>query len=123
LNRIIEIAPGQTLPRVELAQHVPAFGIVRMRRETNGQLTPLLRTWEPEVRLTKDLPEQLGLELDYRTLSRLAASGSALLDKPAPRLTLISIPSLVAHMDECADPEFWTPERTARFNAARAEGI
>lgn len=123
MSRIIEIAPGETIPRPELAKHVPEFGIVRMQREANGQLTPMLRTWKPEVRLTKDLPGKLGLEMDYRTLLRLAIAGFIESRRPAPRLTLISIPSLVSHMDACRDPEFWTPARITAWNAANAEGL
>lgn len=123
MNRIIEIAPGVTLSRPQLAAATPEFGVVRMRREANGQLTPMLRTWKAEVKLTKDLPEQLGVEIDYRTMLRLAAAGFISTRRPSPRLTLVNIASLIEHMDACQDPEFWTPARMKRWNDANTESL
>lgn len=120
-RHLIRIAPDAK-PTENLAERVPTIGVVRLARDPKGRLIPMLRTWKPEVRLTKDLPAQLGIEIDYRTLCRLISAGFIRARRPAPRLTLVSIESLIEHLDLCRDPEFWEGENLERYQLAQAEG-
>lgn len=117
----IEVAPGVRIGQ-RIADHAPKYGFVRLRRNADGTLTPMLSTWGCHIPLTMDLGERLGIHVDYRTFKALIGGGFIRAKKLSPRRTLIEVESLHHHLLECEDPEFWTEERIARYQAAEAEG-
>ncbi|MBB5351087.1 hypothetical protein HNR46_001321 [Haloferula luteola] len=113
-RNIIPIPPG-------LIPGIPSLGVVNLVRQKDGSLIPMLRTWKPEVQLTKDIPSKLGLELSWRNLRIAVRAGFIISRRPAPRVTLIRIDSLMNYLEESADPEFWTPQRTHEWELAARE--
>jgi hypothetical protein len=120
-TRLIEVAPGQwTAPAIE-PDDVPRYGIVRMMRQTDGRYLPVLKHYGQYVRMSRDLPEQLGFRgLSSMTLYRLCSAGFVCSSKPGPGVILVDVLSLAEHIEAARDPEFWTPERRKCWSDACA---
>jgi hypothetical protein len=117
-NTRVQLAPGQesgvSVPR----ESVPRYGVVQLMRQTDGTYIPVLKTWSETVRLTCNLPHELGLDISYNTLTRLVIAGFISGQRIAPETTLIDLESLVAHMEACRDPEFWNAKRIEQYRQA-----
>jgi hypothetical protein len=112
----VQIAPGTGTHTLIPRSSVPRYGVVRLLANQDGTFDTSLLTWGEMRRLTTDLPAKLGLDISYNTLKRLVFSGFVAGSRPAPNTILIDLGSLATHMEACADPDFWTPSRVARFS-------
>lgn len=123
--RAAEIAPGIYAPSEALPREVvPRYGICQLMRQADGSYLPVLKGWAPKWKLVTD-PEKiraaLGIAINYRTLIRLWRAGFIAASMPGPSTTLIDLASLTNHLNATQDPEFWTPERRARYSATVGE--
>jgi hypothetical protein len=114
----VQLAPGQESRIPVPREAVPRYGMVQLMRQTDGTYLPVLKTWSETVRLTCSLPNDLGLDVSYNTLVRLVTAGFVQGTRIAPETTLIDLESLVAHMEACRDPEYWTPARVQKYREA-----
>lgn len=121
-TRLVEIAPGQWAAGDIHPSDVPRYGLVRLMRQTDGSYIPVLKQHSQYVRMSHDLPEQLGLKgLSPKTLYRIIAAGFVASSRPAPAVILVDLLSLSEHVEAARDPEFWTPEKRRRWSDACAE--
>lgn len=87
--------------------------------EDGGEVTI---DWACHVRCGRDLPRDLGLDLDYKTLLRLIKGDFIAAAQPTPRNFLLDLTSLHRFLHDVRDPLFWTPDRKRRYQEARAKG-
>ncbi len=121
-TRLSEVAPGQWAAQTIHPDDVPRYGLVRMMRQADGTYLPILKHHSQYVRMTRELPEQLGLkDLPSRTLYRIIAAGFVAHSRPAPNVILVDLVSLTEHVQAARDPEFWTPMRRKQYSDACAE--
>lgn len=116
----VQVAPGIEIAR-RLVDHAPHYGLIRLRRDPEGTLTPMLSTWKAGVRLTADLGERLGIGLSHRHFTILIRAGFIRAKRPAPRTTIIDLESLHQHLLACEDPDFWNEENLNRWKLAEDE--
>lgn len=115
----VRIAPGEYLPVLPKHQEIPLCGYITYVSAGDGKFVPRVRVWEQYVKLVEETPENLGLgKIDVKTLLRLGVAGFFKIRRLTPRVTMICVPSLLAHIDATSDPDFWTPDRIRRYSAA-----
>lgn len=119
---LVQIAPGQWAVGNIHPDDVHRYGLVRMMRQTDGRYIPVLKQYTQYIRVTRELPEQLGLKgLSPKTLYRIIAAGFVASSRPAPNVILVNLFSLAEHVENARDPEFWTREKRKRWSDACAE--
>lgn len=120
-TELVEAAPGVYVAPSVAPEDVPRYGICHLKRQADGSYIPVMKQFARHSRMAADLPERLGLEgLSTRTLYRLIAAGFIAHRRPAPNVILVDLASLAKHLEECADPDFWTPRRIALFRSSEA---
>jgi hypothetical protein len=105
-----EIAPGKHAVVKLPAAMLQTFGMVKLEKRPDGSFYPLLQTWEQEVRLTDDLPEKLGLDIDASTLRVLVYAGLIPGSRVTPFVTWINMQGLLDHIEATRGDlaaEFW----------------
>jgi hypothetical protein len=119
---LVEIAPGEWAPGPVDAMDVPRYGLVWLMRQTDGSYLPVLKMHSLYVSMSHELPSQLGLKgFPARSLYRLISAGFVASTCPTPANIMVDLGSLAQHIEAARDPEFWTPERRARWSTAIAE--
>ncbi len=102
-----EIAPGQTiignLPK-ELRPQIIATLLVPQGDGSYRASGKLRADW---VKLTSTLPAELNLDVDAKTLRRLAVAEIIESRHPSPNSMELNLHSLDAHLEGCRDPEYW----------------
>jgi hypothetical protein len=115
----LHVAPGtigKTLPAD--VRKLPALGIFDWIANRDGTYTPSVRVKEAWLRVSE--AEKLPLGVSAEVLFKLIKGGFVMGSAPAPHSTIVNIPDLLRHIEECAeDPAFWTSERKKRY----AEGM
>ena len=113
----LTIAPGQEVVDIP-REAVPRYGFVQLVALPDGTYRPVLKSWNAMVKLTFDLPKQLALDVAHDTLSRLVRAEFISGRYISPSNCLIDLNSLYEHLEACRDPEFWNPQRRARYQQA-----
>lgn len=118
----LEIAPGRMCEALTFRQ-VSRYAIAEFIPAAPGEYRPVARIKNATVRVTSVLTEKLGLGSDTSTLRRLIRGGFVEGWHMAPRVYVVDLQSLQAHMErvrKCADEgtDFWTEENLTRFRSA-----
>ena len=100
---VCEPAPGRRVALVD-AESLPTHGIVKMLRQTDGRYLPVVTRYGKLVRLSDQLPRELGIEIHPRVLKRLVSSGLVRGSRPGPDTLLIDLGSLLDHPKRTQDP-------------------
>ncbi|MES2707139.1 MAG: hypothetical protein V4726_11115 [Verrucomicrobiota bacterium] len=82
------------LPREAVGQ----YGLVKLVLLPDGTLKAIWKSWNATMRITRDLPRRLGLDVDFGTLHILVRSGIVRGSKFSPFTTLIDLDSLMTHI-------------------------
>lgn len=96
---------------------VKRWALVEMIPQGDGSYRPdLVEDWSTWARLTRDLPQRLGVPgLSYTTLYRLVVGRWIEAVQPAPDTILISLGSLMAHLRRTVRGDdgqsWWTDEK------------
>jgi len=123
VNVRVQYAPGKftniDLPR----ESVGSFGYVKTVLMADGSVVPLWKTWSNTMKVGRDLPAKLGLDVHVDTIRCLIQAGIVTAGKFAPSTTLVNVDSLIRHLiATMKDSEsYWTPERQAAYAQARKE--
>jgi tryptophanyl-tRNA synthetase len=119
---LAETTPGQYEAPSIHAGDVQHYGLVWLMRHADGTYTPVLKGHSQHVKLTRELPQQLGFkDLSYRGLLRLVTAGFVASSRITPDVIHIDLASLVEHMQATRDPEFWSKANRRRYSDASAE--
>lgn len=116
-----EIAPGKVIKTKVPRECLNSYGLVRLARQPDGRQMPELKTWQQWVRLTDDLPERLGLDMDSDTLRVLCYAGFVKASRPSPFVTLLDVQSLLDHLEATTGDNaatWWTEERRIQYRQA-----
>jgi len=108
----VEVAPGERYAGIP-ADIVPKVGIVRWTPVGDGTYRPRLQVLDTWVR-TSELP-QFGIHIPRDTIGRLGAAGFIEISQLSPRCPSVTMESVLAHIESCKDPEFWTEARVAKY--------
>ncbi len=110
-----QLAPGKFEACEFIPDDAPRYGMVRLMRQTDGSLLPVLKLFGQYRRLA-GLATELGIrDLSQRTLDRLVETGFIQSIRPSPSVILVDMESLCQHLENTRDPEFWTPRRRAQY--------
>lgn len=125
----VEIAPGVHRllePNLVPPDAFPRYGICEFVRRPDGSFIAIARTHGQLIKLTENIGQELGVknkdsEGFYKFLKRAIWAGfvTAVCQ---PDAYYIDQHSLFAFLRKIRNPGFWTPERKARYRAAR-DGI
>ena len=107
-GRPIEVVPGKSVMPAPEDLDLPKVALVSWQKIGPSEYRPVVRIHERWVRLTQDLPEKLGMGIDYKTLMRLIKAGFIASRRPGPNTTVIDIESWFSHLLATSDPEFWS---------------
>jgi hypothetical protein len=72
--------------------------------------------WSALVRSTENLPRELGIDIDAKTLLVLREAGFITAVQITPDCRLWDLSSIHRHLTDASDPDFWTPARVHRYN-------
>lgn len=117
----VEVAPGKmalmNIPRKKVGK----FGLMKVVIRGDG--TPLIvwKSWHTKVKLTRDLPAKLGIDVHVETLRALVYAGIVDGVKFSPSLILIDLDSLAHHMEQATGAgarDYWTAERQDAYSQA-----
>jgi hypothetical protein len=103
----IQVVPGKNIQPAPEDSKLPKVALVSWQKIGPGEYRPVVRIHERWVKLTCDLPEQLGMGIDYRTVMRLATAGFIASRRPTPNSLLLDLESWFTHLEATKDPEFW----------------
>lgn len=123
VNVRVQYAPGKftniDLPR----ESVGSFGYVKTVLMADGSVVPLWKTWSSTMKVGRDLPAKLGLDVHVDTIRCLIQAGIVKAGKFAPSCTLVDVDSLIRHLIACMkDSEaYWTLDLQAAYAQARKE--
>jgi hypothetical protein len=98
------------------ADITPKVGIVRWVPAGDGTYRPRVQVLENWIRTTH--APQYGVHIRPETLVRLGNSGFIDIVQTSPGHNAISLESLLAHIERCRDPEFWTEARIAKYRTS-----
>lgn len=117
-----ELTPGAfEEPAVHNAD-VQRYGLAWLMRQADGRYLPVLKGHSQHVKLTRDLPAQLGFkDLSYRGLLRLVTAGFVASSRITPDVIHIDLASLVAHILATRDPEFWSRANRRKYSDVSTE--
>jgi len=116
-GKTIQITPGLSVQPAPLAA-VPAFGVVEWTRLADGRFEPKLLVHSEWFKLTRDPSKQLGLPVSRDTLLRLGRAGFIQLRRFTPFEIQVNLQSLIEHLENCEEDDFWTPERIEQYREA-----
>ena len=113
----IEVAPDKYQPADGIIPRdaVPRYGFIQLMRQQDGRYLPTMKSWGETVRMSVDLPETFGLDVDYNTIMRLIKAGFLRAKAIAPNSFLLDLASLWEHLEACSDPDFWTAKRRQQY--------
>lgn len=123
----VEYAPGKTCQVPCPEGQAPKFVLARLRAKPGnpGEFIAEPYVFEPYVRLTSKLPEQLGLDgLTYYVLRRLMAAGFIQYRSVTPQCNEINLASLYdfLHATRSDAPTcFWTKSRILKWSESAAK--
>jgi hypothetical protein len=115
ISATMQLAPGEKFADVP-PDILPKVGIVRWIPSGDGSYRPKLQVLEIWVRVTH--AHLYGITIPRDTLVRLGNAGFIELSQPSPGHTAVNLDSLLAHIEACKDPEFWTETRQAQYREA-----
>lgn len=118
--RTLQVAPGEFMAPDPKVDEVPRFGIYKLVPDGRGGFRPVFDCTPQRVRLSRDLPRQLGLSITQATLKVLCAGGFVESSRPTPRVILIDLGSLCKHLEAAEDPAFWTEAKLKQYSDAKA---
>jgi hypothetical protein len=123
VNVRVQYAPGKftdiDLPR----ESVGSYGYVKTVLMADGTVVPLWKTWSGTMKVGRDLPAKLGLDVHVDTIRCLIHAGIVKAGKFAPSCTLVDVDSLIKHLvavmkDSAA---VWTDEKQLAYSEAWKE--
>lgn len=114
----VELAPGREVVMRLPREAVGKWCLTRIMLDGEGRLRVHLPSISRTVKLTKDLPGRLGLDIDVMTLRTLVYAGFVASSRVSPLCTLVDLDSLMRHIEATRNRDFWTPERVARYREA-----
>ena len=71
---LAEVAPGVFVGNLP-SQHTPRYGLVKYVSDKKGGMTSVVVTWSGLVKVSKTLPEKIGIQLNKKVLRALVYSG------------------------------------------------
>jgi hypothetical protein len=116
-GQTIRITPGLEIQPAPIAA-VPAFAVVEWISKPDGTFRPQLTTHAEWISLTDEQQSIPGIPASRSTLLRLGRAGFVKLRRITPLWVQIHLPSLIEHLENCEDPEFWDDKRTERYRRA-----
>ncbi len=118
IRKKVEIAPGKNFVTIP-PENVPTIAIAKLVPQGDGTYKAIASIQRRYVRLTRDLPSNLGIGVDYNTLKRLIISGFVRGGKVSPSAYYVDIISVFEHVEKCFnDPEYWTKQRLLSYKRA-----
>ena len=120
-GRPIEVVPGKTVMPAPDDLDIPKIALVSWQKIGPSEYRPVVRIHERWVRLTQDLPEKLGMGIDYSTLQRLIKGNFIASRRPGPSAITIDLESWFAHLAANSDPEFWSLRDDPKTNLTNKE--
>jgi hypothetical protein len=126
-DNMTEIAPGFWVGDIP-PPDIPPVGFVAWAPAPGqpGLYRPAVRTFQPRIRLTKDIGTKLGVHLPdgdggsravYDTIRRLIMAGFIRAGQMGPGGVELDIQSFWSHYQLTQRPGFWTPERRRQYRA------
>jgi hypothetical protein len=123
-----EVAPGVFASAIP-PEMLPRRGFCSFVRKPNGDLTPVVKTLNRTIRLTRGIGKQLGIALEedgsrgapesvYLAIHRLIKAGFLKAKPLTEGGYRLDLESFWRFWDEL-DAEFWTDERREKMKAAR----
>jgi hypothetical protein len=111
----VEVAPGETLADLP-EKAAPKVGIVKWIPQGDGTYRPKIQVLENWIRTTH--APLYGVHIKPETLVRLGNSGFIELTQTSPGHNAVNLESVLAHVERCKDPEFWTSARIEQYRTA-----
>lgn len=116
----IRISPDETV--ADWPDHIPVpsrIGVFEWSAQADGAYKPKIRLQNKMVKMSLDVPEELGLGCSYKTLRRLMIAGFVASEQVSPGQYAFDLQSFYQHRAKVrADPEFWTGANLRRFMEA-----
>lgn len=116
-SNLTEIAPGVFIGDIP-QKEMPRYGVTKFVKDKEGKIHGILRTWDGMAKITKKLPEQLGVNLSSRVLRTLVYAGLVKGSRPTPFITEIDLADLARHRAHSSKPNFWNERRRSAYNLA-----
>lgn len=116
----VQVAPGEFTTIERPRDAVERYALVKLVL-VEGVPRFVLRTLSETVRITRDLPRKLKLDVDIGTLHVLVRSGMVRGCKLTPSSTMLDVHSLVEHINNTTGErarEFWTAEKRRAYREA-----
>lgn len=120
----VEVSPGK-VATMNLPRHkIGKFGLTKIILTADGTPQIVWKSWHTKVRITRDLPRQLGLPVDVETLRCLYNAGIVKGTKFSPAVTMIDLDSLAEHLEAASGEkarEYWAGWRSEAYGEAWKE--
>jgi len=119
----VEFMPGRIMEVMAFeSAHVPKFVVAKLVKQPNGTFALIPQQWSQQVRLTKRLCRDMGIQCDRKIIYNLIRAGIVKGRAFSPRNTMVDLVSLVEHLQRCemgpGKPVFWTRARIERYRFA-----
>jgi hypothetical protein len=119
----VEFMPGRVMELAAFeAASVPKFVVAKLVKQGNGTFALIPQQWSQQVRLTKQLCREMGIQCDRKIIYNLIRAGLVKGTMISPRNTMVDLVSLVEHIQSCqmgaGKPVFWTKARIERYRFA-----
>ncbi len=109
---LAHVAPDERVIYLEEPRDDRRYGFFEWQKLGDGTFAPVIRVYDAHVRLA--VVEKIA-DVSYDTIRRLVIAEFVEGSQPSPGLILVSINSLMRHLDATKDPEFWTPARIQKY--------
>jgi hypothetical protein len=106
------VAPDERCKFIDAPIEDRRYGFFEWQKLGDGTFAPVIRVYDAHVRLA--VAEKIA-DIGYDTIRRLVIAGFVEGSQPSPGTILVSINSLVAHLQATRDAEFWTPARIQKY--------
>ena len=117
-----EVTPGAFEEANVHTADVQRYGLAWLMRQADGRYLPVLKGHSQHVKLTRELPGQLGFkDLSYGGIRRLITAGFVSSSRITPDVIHIDLASLAEHIQATRDPEFWSRANRRKYSDAAAE--
>jgi hypothetical protein len=116
-GRKIQITPGLSVQPAPLSA-LPAFALIEWTRVGDGKYEPRLVTADEWVNMSDDMETRIGLKVSANTLKRLGRAGFIRLRRPVPAQYQLHIGSLIEHLENCEEEDFWTEANVRKYMEA-----